>query len=148
MAALFDIFKNKKELEKKPAKKQAKKPAPKKEQPKEKPVETKEAPVAAKRVEKKQFSNAWRLLNSAHVTEKASRLAEKNQYVFKVAPAAGKQEIKKAIQDFYGVAVEHVNLVSMPEKKRRVGRHEGYKSGFKKAIVKLAAGEKIEILPR
>ncbi|MDD5589843.1 MAG: 50S ribosomal protein L23 [Candidatus Portnoybacteria bacterium] len=142
--AILDLFKNKKEPEKNPVKKQALKPSVKKE----KPTEKKEAPAVLKRVEKKQFSSAWRILKSAHVTEKASQLNEENQYVFKVVSTAGKQEIKKAIQDFYGVAVERVNLINVPEKKRRVGKHEGVKSGYKKAIVKLMEGEKIEILPR
>jgi large subunit ribosomal protein L23 len=144
--SLLNLFKNKKE-EKKAPKKEVKKAIPKK--PRAPKVEKVQKPVStAKRVEKKELSDAWRVLNSAHVTEKASRLAEKNEYIFKVEKNAGKQEIKKAIQNLYGVAVERVNVIKIPGKLRRVGKNQGYKQGYKKAIVKLFPGEKIEILPR
>lgn len=157
--AIFDIFKKTKKEEsevKKTPKKKTSKLTSKKEKPEEKKQTLdealqpqKEKPVAgAKKVEKKQFSEAWRILESPHVTEKSTRLAEQAAYIFKVKPSANKPEIRQAIQDLYGVKVEKVNIVNIPRKTRRVGRNEGYKPGYKKAIVKLAAGEKIEIMPR
>ncbi|MCD5396519.1 MAG: 50S ribosomal protein L23 [Candidatus Pacebacteria bacterium] len=83
-----------------------------------------------------------------HITEKASYLAEKNQYVFKVSKDANKIEIKKAIGDLFGVEVEKIRIIKVPKKRRRRGRIEGWKKGYKKAIVKIKEGQKIEILPR
>ena len=107
-----------------------------------------ETETTQKKIEKKQFSEAYKILQSAHVTEKSGMLADKNSYVFKVNSEANKHEIKKAVQDLYGVAVERVNIVNIHKKCRRIGKSEGYKTGYKKAMVKLAEGEKIEIMPR
>jgi large subunit ribosomal protein L23 len=65
-----------------------------------------------------------------------------------VAPEANKNEIKKTVQDLYGVDVLKVNIIKVPGKKRRVGNHEGYKSGYKKAIVFLPKGQQIEVISR
>jgi len=88
------------------------------------------------------------VLKGVHVTEKAGNLNALNQYVLKVAAKANKIEIKKAVEKMYGVRVDRVMISVMPAKKRRLGRQEGEKSGFKKAIVKLAEGHKIEIMPK
>ncbi len=146
--SIFDKFKKTKKEPVKKEKVPAKEVKPEK---KEKTVEEKVEKIkaTAKRVEKKQFSDAYRILESPHVTEKAGMLADKNNsYIFKVSSAANKNEVKNAVQNLYGVAVESVNIINIPRKARRVGRNEGFKSGFKKAIVKLAKGEKIEIMPR
>ena len=90
---------------------------------------------------------AWRSLKSPHITEKATALSSQNQYVFKVEKKSNKTEIKKAIEEVYGVGVLNVNIINIPRKKRRLGRIEGFKPGYKKAIVKLKEGEKIEIMP-
>ncbi|MDO8663783.1 MAG: 50S ribosomal protein L23 [Candidatus Wildermuthbacteria bacterium] len=88
------------------------------------------------------------VLRGAHVTEKAGLLNGINQYVFKVAPRSNKIEIKKAVEKMYGVKVDQVRISVMPSKKRRLGNQEGEKGGFKKAMVKLAGGEKIDIMPK
>jgi len=75
-------------------------------------------------------------------------LAERNQYVFKVFPDANKIEIKKAIKEIYGADVEEVRIINVPRKKRRRGRIEGWRKGYKKAIVKIKEGQTIEILPK
>lgn len=100
-------------------------------------------------VVKKEFTEAYRILKRPLVTEKSFNLGSNlNQYVFEVMPDATKNEVKKVIQDLYGVKVMRVNTINVPGKKRRVGGHEGFKSGFKKAIVFLAEGEKIEVISR
>ena len=115
----------------------------------EKPVAKKTQADNVKKIEKKEFSQAWRILAKPLVTEKATTIGElHNQYIFEVADRANKIEIKKAIQDFYGVNVEKVNVMNVRGKKKRVGRHEGWRPGFKKAIVFLAPEEKIEIIAR
>ena len=101
------------------------------------------------KVIKKQFTNAYRILKKPMVTEKSVNLSSNlNQYVFMVEPAATKNEVRKTIQDVYGVHVLRVNMLNTTGKKRRVGAHEGWKSGFKKAIVFLPEGEKIEVISR
>ncbi len=98
-----------------------------------------------KKLLKKEFSHAaYRFLKSPHITEKAVSLGAQNKYVFKISPEANGVEAKKAIQELYGVRVENVNIIKIPRKKRRVGKSEGFKPGFKKIIVTLKEGDKIE----
>jgi len=137
--ALRNIFKRK--LKEKPAQPIEK---PKEEIPLEKPVEVK--PPKVKREVK--VGEAYRILKTPQVTEKATDLTKKNQYVFKVWPGANKVEIKKAIEDLYGVDVLDVKIIKVPRKKRRLGRLSGWRKGYKKAIVKIKEGQKIEVLPR
>ena len=89
-----------------------------------------------------------KILKSPHVTEKATDLTKKNQYIFKVYPDANKTEIKKAIENLYGVDVLEVKIISIPRKRRRLGRISGWRKGYKKAIVKIKEGQKIEVMPR
>ena len=137
--ALRNIFKRK--LKEKPAQPIEK---PKEEIPLEKPVEVK--PPKVKREVK--VGEAYRILKTPQVTEKATDLTKKNQYVFKVWPGANKVEIKKAIEDLYGVDVISVKIIKVPRKRRRLGRIRGWRKGYKKAIVKIKEGQKIEVLPR
>ncbi|MBZ9572817.1 50S ribosomal protein L23 [Patescibacteria group bacterium] len=88
------------------------------------------------------------ILKSAHVTEKATDLTRENQYVFKVFPRATEQEIKKAVEEVYGVDVLKVRTIKVRRKQRRLGRTLGWRKGYKKAIVTLKEDQKIEILPR
>jgi len=80
------------------------------------------------------------------LTEKSTLLAEQGKYVFKVAKKATKNEIKKAVGKIFKVKVKDVNIINISSKTRRRGRQVGKKSGFKKAIVTLYEGEKIEEL--
>ncbi|MBM4177281.1 50S ribosomal protein L23 [Candidatus Gribaldobacteria bacterium] len=93
-------------------------------------------------------SSAWRVLQSGHITEKASFQAESGKYIFRVAKAANKNEIKKAIESLYQVKVNKVNLIQLPKKKKRRGRVEGFKAGQRKVIATLAKGQTIDLLPR
>lgn len=88
------------------------------------------------------------ILKKPHITEKATDLAQENQYVFEVYPGANKIEIKKAIEKLYKVNVLDVRIIKVPPKKRRMRRTPGWKKGYKKAIVKIKEGQKIEVLPR
>ncbi|MFV9511658.1 50S ribosomal protein L23 [Tepidibacillus sp. LV47] len=76
------------------------------------------------------------------ITEKTSDLMEEKKYVFEVDIKANKTEIKKAIEDIFGVKVEKVNTIKMPAKPKRFGRYSGYTSPWKKAIVKLSEDSK------
>lgn len=91
---------------------------------------------------------AYKFLKKPRITEKATFLAEKNQYVFEVWPSANKTEIKKSIENTYGVNVEGVRIIRVPKKPRRLGKIQGFRAGYKKAIVQVKQGQKIEVLPR
>ncbi|MDP3981999.1 MAG: 50S ribosomal protein L23 [bacterium] len=96
--------------------------------------------------EKKGSATSYSALLSPHVTEKASILASKNVYVFRVAPGATKLEIMRAVRELYSVPVEKVNIVRIPSKKIRVGRRQGVKRGFKKAMVTVSQGHQIDMI--
>jgi large subunit ribosomal protein L23 len=89
---------------------------------------------------------SYEAIKQPHISEKASYLAEKDQYVFEVSPNYNKNEIKKAVEGLYKVDVLSVNVIKIPAKKRRLGRTEGWRKAYKKAIVKIKNGQKIEIL--
>lgn len=78
------------------------------------------------------------------ITEKSTTLMAEGKYVFEVAKAANKIEIAKAISQIFNVRVASVNTVNVEGKVKRMGRSIGKRSDYKKAIVKLAAGETIE----
>jgi large subunit ribosomal protein L23 len=79
------------------------------------------------------------------ITEKAAIQAEANIYTFKVAKDANKIEIKKAIEEAFGVKVVKINTANTKAKDKRVGRYTGKTQTYKKAFITLADGEKIEI---
>lgn len=93
-------------------------------------------------------SLAARVLKHAQVTEKASKLAESNQYVFQVAPGADKVQIALAVENYYKVSVVGVNVVNIPPKRRRMKKGIAVKPGYRKAIVSVKKGQSIEILPK
>ena len=67
---------------------------------------------------------------------------EIKKYTFEVPKTANKVEIKKAVEEVFGVKVAKVNTISVRGRKKRMGRNEGYTSDWKKAIVTLAEGSK------
>jgi large subunit ribosomal protein L23 len=67
------------------------------------------------------------------------------QYSFEVHPGANKIEIKKAIEEIFSVRVTSVRTIRMPGKKKRMGRFEGKRPDWKKAVVTLKEGETIEL---
>lgn len=95
---------------------------------------------------KKRIPNiAYRIVKGPYITEKANDLAKQNQYVFKVFPQANKIEIKKAIEQIYRVNVLNVRIINIPKKPKKMGKTMGWKKGYKKAIVKVKKGQKIEL---
>ena len=73
------------------------------------------------------------------------KMEENNTYTFKVAKNSNKVQIRKAIEEIFDVKVDNVNTMNMRGKKRRLGRNEGRTASWKKALVKLAEGDSIEI---
>jgi large subunit ribosomal protein L23 len=118
-----------------------KKPAKKPAQKTEKVLVEKPASTKAKT---EKFS--YDAVKKPHISEKASYLSEKDQYIFEVLPAVNKNEIKKSIEGIYNVDVLSVNIVKIPHKKRRLGKTEGFRKAYKKAIVRIKNGQKIEII--
>ncbi len=76
------------------------------------------------------------------VTEKSTSMLPMKKYTFRVAKGANKIQIASAVESIFGVKVEKVNTVSMKGAKRRMGRYEGYRPDWKKAIVTLTADSK------
>ena len=85
------------------------------------------------------------IIKAPVVTEKAAYQGKYNIYQFYVDPKANKTEIKLAIEKIFNVKVLELRTVNVHPKKRRVGRYTGLTNRKKKAIVKLAAGQTIEI---
>jgi len=84
------------------------------------------------------------LIKGPIITEKTQRLkAAGNKVTFRVDVKANKIEIRKAIEEVFKVKVLAVNTIAMEGKKKRMGRTEGVRADWKKAIVTLAPGEKI-----
>ena len=85
------------------------------------------------------------IIKSPVVTEKAAVLQEGGTYSFYVAPKANKTEIKNAIEKIFKVTVVDVRTINVHPRKKRVGRYTGLTNRKKKAIVKLADGQSINI---
>lgn len=111
----------------------------------EKPIEERTSLPSAPALPKGGDADSYQVVLAPHIAEKGTILGEMNKYIFKVNENANKTEIKKAISNLYKVEVAKVSVLHMPSKYRQVGRHKGWKTGFKKAIVTLKEGSKIDI---
>jgi large subunit ribosomal protein L23 len=78
------------------------------------------------------------------ITEKSTDLQTRNKYAFEVAAGANKPLIRQAVEKAFKVKVTGVNVITVPGRTRRVGRRQVPTSPWKKAIVTLQAGDKIE----
>jgi large subunit ribosomal protein L23 len=91
------------------------------------------------------LSNYRDIIKAPIITEKSANIAaDEKTYVFKVDVKANKSQIKDAIEKIFNVKVEKVNTVNVHPKKKRVGRYTGMTNKYKKAIVTLANGNKID----
>ena len=79
------------------------------------------------------------------VSEKSYSLIEDRKYTFKVHQDAHKTQVRQAVEELFGVRVQHVNIVKVQPKPKRRGAFKGIRPGWKKAIVQLREGETIEI---
>jgi large subunit ribosomal protein L23 len=78
------------------------------------------------------------------ITERTTELMAEGKYVFVVDKRANKIQIADAVKEVFNVTVENVNTVNVKPKTKRMGRSVGKTTSYKKAIVKLKAGETIE----
>ena len=89
--------------------------------------------------------NIYDVIRAPRMTEKSLSLKEEvNQFAFEVDPRANKIQIKESVEKSFKVKVMNVRTMNVRGKKKRLGRHEGRKSSWKKALVTLKAGETIE----
>ncbi len=87
----------------------------------------------------------YEVLRRPLITEKNTLLQAQGRYAFEVASKANKQQIKQAVETAFKVGVTAVNTMTVPGKQRRVGRRQVLTSPWKKAIVTLKPGDKIEL---
>jgi large subunit ribosomal protein L23 len=89
---------------------------------------------------------AYDVILAPVLSEKAYAGFAEGKYTFWVHPRATKTEIKKAVEEAFKVKVEKVNTLKVRGKKKRLGRYLGKRPDRKKAIVQVAAGQRIEAL--
>jgi large subunit ribosomal protein L23 len=90
------------------------------------------------------MKSAYQILRRPIITEKGLSVKEtQSTLVFEVAPAATKTEIREAVQSIFKVKVASVRTANFPGKERRRGKFAGFRSDWKKAYVRLRAGEKM-----
>ena len=88
------------------------------------------------------MKTAYDIIIKPVITEQSMEATEEKKYVFQVAIDANKIEIKKAVEEIFGVKVEKVNTIRMEGKEKRNGRFVGRRANWKKAMVKLTAESK------
>ena len=88
------------------------------------------------------MKTAYDIIIKPIITEQSMEATAEKKYVFQVAIDANKIEIKKAIEEIFGVKVEKVNTIRMDGKEKRMGVHVGRRANWKKAMVKLTADSK------
>ena len=85
------------------------------------------------------------VLHAPHVSEKSTRLSEHNQYVFAVAPDATKADVKSAVEQMFDVSVVSVNMANIKGKLKTFRFRPGRKANVRKAYVRLADGQSIDV---
>ena len=96
------------------------------------------------------MKEAGKVLLHPVVSEKSYALMENGVYVFVVAPEATKIDVRRAVEESFGVRVSHVNTLNRKGKKRRNRRTNtiGTRSATKRAVVTLAGGDKIDLFEK
>jgi large subunit ribosomal protein L23 len=89
--------------------------------------------------------HSYDVLRRPIITEKNTLLVGLNKYTFEVAPDANKAQIREAVEKGFKVKVVKVNVIHVPGKMRRAGRRRGMTSPWKKAVVTLEPGNRIEL---
>jgi large subunit ribosomal protein L23 len=87
----------------------------------------------------------YQILLAPVITEKATVISEQGQYVFRVLQDATKPEIKAAVEGLFGVEVRAVNTLVVKGKAKRFRGRPGQRSDWKKAMVRLAEGQTIDL---
>ena len=90
------------------------------------------------------MKTSYDIIKRPIITEKSALFAEKAVYTFEVSKDANKVEIKKAIEEIFNVKVAAIRTVNVHRKAKRMQRYEGFKSAYKKAVVRLEPGQTIK----
>lgn len=90
------------------------------------------------------MNSSYNIIKSIIRTEKSTHLESEGKYIFLVDKSANKLEIKRAVEELYKVKVKDVNTMILPGKLKRVRYQPGRTPDFKKAVVTLKEGQKIE----
>ncbi len=101
----------------------------------------------AKSLNIENIQNMLGIIKYPVISDKATRLLESNKYTFMIDRKANKFIIKKVIEYFFSVNVIKINTLNTAPQKKTVGRFSGYKSRYKKAIITLKKGDKINLFP-
>jgi large subunit ribosomal protein L23 len=94
------------------------------------------------------MKDVYQVIQKVMLTEKGTRLSEtENKYIFSVSPSANKAEIKQAVEELFKVKVTAVNTMKrLGKNKRERTASAGRTAGWKRAIVTLAEGSKIDLV--
>jgi large subunit ribosomal protein L23 len=90
------------------------------------------------------MENLRDVLIKPYITEKTTAMMADNKYTFIVPLTANKIEIRQAVEQIFKVKVLAISTIRVLGKAKRMGKHLGKRNDFKKAVVKLAPGERIE----
>ena len=93
--------------------------------------------------------NVLSVIRAPRVSEKTARIQEaSNQYVFEVAKTATKGEVKAAVESLFNVTVQAVNVVNVKGKSKSFKNRNGSRGDWRKAYVKLADGQSIDVMAK
>jgi large subunit ribosomal protein L23 len=88
--------------------------------------------------------NIYEVIRRPLVTEKSTRLSEQHKYVFEVSKNANKDQVRLAVEKAFNVGVISVNVIKVPGEAKKMGRRQVVAPAWKKAIVTLKEGDKIQ----
>jgi large subunit ribosomal protein L23 len=88
--------------------------------------------------------NIYEVIRRPLVTEKSTRLSEQHKYVFEVNKNANKDQVRLAVEKAFNVGVIDVNVIKVPGEAKKMGRRQVVAPAWKKAIVTLKEGDKIQ----
>jgi len=96
-------------------------------------------------MDKEAYRELFKIIKKPIVTDKTTKLLENSRYCFHVDHKIDKIKIKKAIEYVFNVKVIKINTCHMPRKKRKIGRFQGNRPHYKKAVVKLSENDSINL---
>ena len=88
------------------------------------------------------MKSAYDVIKRPVITEQSMENVANKIYVFEVAKDANKVEIRKAVEEIFGVKVLKVNTMNVLGKEKRMGVHSGYRANWKKAVIRLSEDSK------
>lgn len=88
------------------------------------------------------------LVKKPIITEKSTEMSKYGKYMFLVEKNTSASEAKKIVENVYNIKVTAANVINVKEKKRRLGQSIGVKPGYKKIIMTLKKGQKLDVVPQ